>query len=518
MNSVNSPAGRIADVVGSVRKKGVRLWSENGQLHYKAPKGTLTQDEIERLRISKSEIVAFLGRAPDAETTEPRHEPRRRFGRSPLAFSQLAHWHSYQLSERRAIRQIASATRLRGPLHVNALQKSIAEIVYRHDALRTRIVVLDGVPVQEISESSDFELNVADLAALSETAREAEVLRLIDLYILEPIDVAASPLFGLWLLRLREDEHVLIVAMEHMISDEISMDIVLRELFAAYTQVANGRAFSLPAIPVQFADHAVRQRDARKSWIEHHGAHWHERLTGCQRLRFPESQSLQTVTRSGWGTVPVKIERNLKAELREWCRVRRTTLVMGVFSAYVGLVLRWCDVSEAVIQYVIDGRASPEIENTIGYFASPLYVRIELCEDDSFVDLANRVTEEYCKAYEHADFCYMAAQVPRPEFTRNTAFNWVHRRPEIELCDDAEGAITCSPIHFAHPMSKKLAVDHEPSILLFDSGDEVLGDVHFPLNRFSIDSMEKFGRNFSMFIVELLTQPQRRVKDILLLR
>lgn len=510
---------RITDVLGSVRKKGVRLWSENGQLHYKAPKGALTQEEIERLRISKSQIVSLLEKATDAETAEPRLGPLPRRDRAPLAFSQLAHWHLYQLSERRAIRQIASATRLRGRLDVDALQKSVAEIVRRHDALRARIVVLDGVPMQEIAGSGGYELRVDDLTALSERFREVEVKRLIEELILEPIDVAVGPLLGVRLLRLHDDEHVLILAMEHMISDAFSMGILLRDLFTAYTQALRGRAYSLPAISIQFAEYASRQRSTQRSWIEKHGTYWNEHLARCQRLRFPEDRSLQTASRLGWGTAPFQIGRSLKAELRDWCRLRRTTLVMSVFTAFVGLVLRWCNTSESVIRYQSDGRISPEIENTIGFFASVLYLRIALREDDSFVDLMNRVTEEYCKAYEHADFCYMAAQVPRPGFTRNTVFNWIPQGSKVDFSDldGSEDAFICSPIPFAHPMLKKLELDHEPGILLYDTDEEVVGYVYFPLNRFSTDTMERFACAFLKFIEALLRRPESRVKDIILL-
>lgn len=520
MNSANSQVSmdRIADVLGSVRKRGVRLWSENGQLHYKAPKGALTQEEIERLRVSRGQIVALLERATGAETAEPKLEPRPRLDRAPLAFSQLSHWNLFQLSERRAIRAVASATRMRGRLSVNALRRSVAEIVHRHDALRTRIVVLDGVPIQEISESGDCEPKVDDLTALSESFREVEVKRIIEEFILEPIDVAVGPLFGVRLLRLRDDEHVLIVAMEHMISDMFSMNILLRELFTAYMQALKGRALSLPAIPVQFADYAVWQRTAQRSWIEKHGAYWNEHLAGCQRLRFPEDRSSPTETHLGWGTVPIRIGRDLKAELREWSRLRQTTLVMSVFTAYVGLVLRWCNASESVFQYQSDGRVSPNIENTVGYFASVLYLRMGLLEDDSFLDLMNQVTEEYCKAYEHADFSYMAAQVPCPEFTRNAYFNWIPQgSTDLSDLNGSEYTITCSPVRFVHPMLKKLELDHDPGILLHDTDDEVVGYVYFPLNRFSIDTMEKFGRNFLRFIGALLRQPEGRVKDILLL-
>jgi hypothetical protein len=509
--------GGLVKFIGDARKKGVRLWSENGNLHYKAPKGSLTQDEIERFRSSRDQVVAFLERVPGAQTAEPKLEPRSGRDRAPMACQQLAHWNWYQLNERRAIRQIASATRLRGRLNVEALRESITEIVRRHDALRTRIVVVEGTPVQEISQSGGCQVEWDDLTALSESLREVEVKRLIEKHILDPVDVAEAPLLAVRLLRLGAEEHVLIVAMEHMISDAFSLNVLLREIFTAYVQLLKGQGLSLPEIPLQFPDYAVWQRNSLKSWIEKHGAYWNERITGCQRLRFPEDKMPLTTTRLGWGVVPLRIGMDLKKELREWCRLRRTTLVMSIFTAYVALVLRWCDRSEAVVLYQSDGRFNPEMQNTIGYFASALCLRIRILEDDSFVELMDRVTEEYCKAYEHADSSYFASQMPRPEFLRNSAFNWVPAGTEFDI-PGLEDAITCAPVDFVDPLSRNLDVDSEPSVLLYDAGEsDTSGEVWFPRNRFSADTMERFGRNFLAFIGALLRQPQERVKDIVLL-
>jgi hypothetical protein len=306
--------------------------------------------------------------------------------------------------------------------------------------------------------------------------------------------------------------------MEHMISDAFSINILSRDLFATYMQLVKGRDALLPGLPAQFSDYAVWQRNGHKSWIEVHGAYWSERLTECQRLRFPEDKALPTGIRLGWGRVPLHIGRELKAELSEWSRLRGTTLVMSVFTAFVGLVLRWCGVSKGMFQYQSDGRDNPKIENTIGFFAAVLYLRIELLDNDSFVDLMRRVAEEYCKAYEHADFSYMAAQVPPPEFTRNSAFNWVPQGLTINSSDLANSgeAVTCVPISFEHPMLRSLERDHEPSVGFIDTDDGIVGGVSFPLNRFSADTMERFGANFIEFIKALLRHSAPRVRDIVL--
>jgi hypothetical protein len=511
-----TPEDEPGHVLESVRRKGVRLWLEDGELRYEAPKNALTPEDIERLRASRNRIIAVLQKSAGLETTEPGLDPRPQSNPAPLSYSQLAYWREYQLSERPGSRQVASAIRLHGRLNIDAMRRSLAEIVRRHEALRTRIVLHDGEPMQEIADSRDYGLKLDDLSVLSRESREVEVGRLIDEIILKPIDIAAEPLFEVRLLRLRDDEYVLIVAMEHLISDALSRSILLRDLLTAYVQASQRCPFTLPAIPVQFADYAVWERKMQRSWLERHASYWNQHLIGSLRIRFPTDQSLAAATSLGWGMVTLRISRDLKVEMREWCRLRRTTLAMTAFTAYVALVLRWSHVSEAIVLYQSDGRFSPKLENAIGYFASVLYLRVTLCENDTFIDLMNRVTREYCNAYEHADRSYMESQLPRPEFTRNSCFNWVPQQQRIDVLQDSEGAIACSPVDFDHPGLKYVRRDTEPMLLLFETDDEISGGVQFPVSRFSKEMMERFGRNFLVFITALLRQPDALVKNILL--
>ena len=111
-------------VFGLARSRGIEFWSEQGRLHFRAPKGALSRHELDRLRDCKEDILALLDKR-----------------QVPLAFSQRAHWNLYNLSKRPAIRQLASATSLRGSLDVALLEKSLDEVVRRHDGLDRKSVV-----------------------------------------------------------------------------------------------------------------------------------------------------------------------------------------------------------------------------------------------------------------------------------------------------------------------------------------------------------------------------------------
>ncbi len=434
----------------------------------------------------------------------------------PLSFSQRAHWSWYRLDERPAIRHLAAVMRLQGALNIAAFHRALAALVRRHDALRIRIRFVDGAPAQQVLEADDFEFRIDDLTTYPEDRRDSQIKQLIDTHIFTPIDVRADSLMGVRLLRLSDTEHVLIIALEHMICDAYSLSLLLRETRIAYEQATRGESFTFPPVAVSFSEHVVSQHAAMESWLQQHGPYWKEHLLGQGRLRVPDDPLPHDPTRRGYATLPVRIDRVLKRELQEWCRRRQTTLVLSALTAFAALVFRWCNVSDGVIQYQSSGRHAPEVENTVGYFASMLYLRIQIPAGDNLLELLTRVTKEYVEAFEHRDGNYWASQVPRPEFTHNSGFNWLplESSAAIDSAPAGQGGLTWSPIEFPHPMLKTLEVDLEPSILLRETDEEVVGELMFSCKRFSSLTMERFVRDFTTVLTTLLRAPQTRVRDI----
>lgn len=496
-------------VLGALRERGVMLWMENGQLRYKAPRELVSEEELKWLRISRDRIISLLGHPSDVGPPNAVHT------KAPLTFSQCSHWHLYGLAKRRAIRQIASATHIRGLLNVDEMRRSVERVVDRHESLRTTIQIRDGLLVQEVGDLERIQFSVEDLTTVPDELRRAEVIRHIEEHILEPIDVSTGPLFGVRLLKLDGHEHVLIVAMEHMISDAFSMGILLRDLFAFYAHGLTGAMPDLPGIAIQFADYAIVQRLSQRIWWNDHGPYWNELRKGAVRMSFPDDPNLTNAACSGWETIGVHMAAGLRTALHEWCRARRTTLALGVFTAYAALVMRLLDTSESIIQFQSDSRDAVGIENTIGYFSTAIYIRLRLGEQDRFVDLLQQVTRQYCEAYEHADASRAPAEIPRPGFTRNSHFNWVPVSPGgVSWLADSKDAIECSSISFEHPMLRTVEWDYEPLILLFDSGSEISGGISFPRNRFTAGTIKRFEVGFMSIVNEMLRSPECKVRDV----
>jgi hypothetical protein len=169
-----------------------------------------------------------------------------------------------------------------------------------------------------------------------------------------------------------------------------------------------------------------------------------------------------------------------------------------------------------VFQFQSDGRVRPEIQNTIGYFATILYLRVELLRDDSFARMTDRIKNEYFRAYENVEFSSVAIDLPPPELTRNTGFNWLieDTNDGFSVPNGSNPPISCSPVPFDPPMIGDVEVDSEPSIALADSHDEIVGHMYFPLNRFSAEKVEEFARGFVEFMSVLVENPEARIAGL----
>lgn len=356
----------LTELFSAVRKKGAKLWLAEGQLRFRAPHGALSREDLELLKGSKREIVDLLGREPLTNGV-PSRDLRGRCERLPLALSQLWRWHLFRLWDRPSARVLSCAMRLSGRMNIQILQHSVNAIVRRHDALRTRIVVSDGVPLQEVAEFQHTDLELIDLTEQREHAIENEIILNIERYLLEPVNLEKDSLLGVRLLKTQKNEHVLIVAMEHMISDAFSLCVFVRELFTSYSQLIRDHPVALSDVGIQFSDYTRWLEHGRPSWVDRHAEFWSERLKEGEH-RFPVDVQSAQIAKEGWAVVPLHIDADLKQRVQEWAHARRTTLAMAMLTAYVGLVLRWCDKPQVVIQYQTSGRSDEKLERAIGVF------------------------------------------------------------------------------------------------------------------------------------------------------
>ena len=214
--------------------------------------------------------------------------------------------------------------------------------------------------------------------------------------------------------------------------------------------------------------------------------------------------------------MPISIPPDMKTALIAWSKQRKTTLAMTVLTGYVAAVLRWCDAREAVIVFQSNGRVESKYSGGIGYFASPLFLRISASGAD-FDGLLVRVTQEYCAASEHIHFPYVSAKQRQPGYTRNTTFNWIPlaHRMQPPVTDGSNAAITCSEFQFENPASRVLKQhERQPIALFMEQEESIGGKISFPMRWYSVEGMQRFSEHMMRVLRMMLEKAELRVESI----
>ncbi len=351
--------------------------------------------------------LAEFARAVEGATRAdlPRIEPVDRAAPLPLSFAQQQLWFLDRLEPGSSTYNIPVAWRLGGALDEPALERALGEIVRRHEALRTTFADRDGSPVQVIARFGGFALPVEDLSDLSEADREAEVRRRAGKEARRPFDLAAGPLFRAALLRVADEDHVLLLCIHHIVTDGWSMGVLFRELSALYEAYREGRESPLAELAVQYADYAVWQREQLAGEVlDRQLAYWRERLADAPAvLELPTDHPRPAVQTYRGATVPVEFSPELLERLQRLGRSEGATLYMVLLGAFQVLLGKYAGSEDVVVGSPIAGRTRGEIEELIGFFVNTLVLRTDLSGDPSFRETLRRVREATLGAYAHQD-------------------------------------------------------------------------------------------------------------------
>ncbi len=323
----------------------------------------------------------------------------------PASFAQQRLWFLDYLEPGVSSYNLPVALRLRGHLNTNALAESLNEILRRHDALRTRFPVRDGVPVQVVIPPRPIDLLPTDLADIPPDQRENEASRLASLEAARPFDLAEGPLLRAKLFRLQDQDHVLVVTMHHIVSDGWSVDVFLRELGVLYDAFRNGEGSPLPELPIQYADYAIWQRQGfQGEALARELSYWREQLSGIPtQLDLPTDRPRPAVPSFRGAVEGVKFSGALLDELNAISRAQGATLFMTLLAAFQTLLARYTGQDDIWIGSPIAGRTQIETEGLIGFFVNTLVLRSDLSGDPTFRELLGRIREVAIDAYAHQE-------------------------------------------------------------------------------------------------------------------
>jgi amino acid adenylation domain-containing protein/non-ribosomal peptide synthase protein (TIGR01720 family) len=323
---------------------------------------------------------------------------------APLSFAQQRLWFLDQLVPGSAFYNIDAAMRMQFPFDPKALERSLNEIVRRHDALRTTFHAVDGRAVQIVAPRLTVELPVIDLRHLPSAEREPEALRLATEEAQRPFDLTIGPLIRTTLLRLGEEDHVFMLTMHHIVADGWSMNVFFDELKALYPAFLQGATSPLSELPIQYTDFAIWQRQfLQGDVLDEQLSYWKRKLADLPLLRLPTDRPRATM-HSFEGTCQfVRLPARLTSALKELSHRQGVTTFMVLLAGLQAMLHRYTGQTDIVVGGPIANRNRPEIEQLIGFFVNSVVLRTDVSGDPTFIELLRRVREVALDAYAHQD-------------------------------------------------------------------------------------------------------------------
>ncbi|MEV5431729.1 amino acid adenylation domain-containing protein [Streptomyces sp. NPDC052701] len=324
----------------------------------------------------------------------------------PTSSAQERLWFLHQLDPDSHSYNVPIFFRMTGPLVVTAFRKALDGVVQRHEVLRTLLVSRDGRPYQEILPPQPLSMPVLDLTGLpAGTARE-EVTRLAADAYTRPFDLARDTALRATLLRIADDDHVLLLMSHHIAFDGWSGGLLLSEVVQLYAAALDGRQpDTLAPLKVQYADYAVwERRMADEGHFDRLAEYWKERLRGVADLPgipLDRARPVRSAQRSQ--SLGFRIPAPVTERLRDRCREEDTTLFMGLLAAVYAVLHRYTGATDIVVGTDVAGRTDVEAERLIGFFVNQVVLRTDLSGNPDWPELLRRVRAMALEAYAHQE-------------------------------------------------------------------------------------------------------------------
>ncbi len=355
----------------------------------------------------------------------PAIQPTPRSGKLPVSFAQERVYFIQEVAPEGSAYQAQATLRLTGQLDLAVLQQCLNEIVRRHEIFRTTFPAVDGRLFQVIHPPSPVSFRVVELQTIPEADQQAEIQRLFETEIQKPFDLNQLPLVRWLLLKLSDQEHLLIHIEHHMVHDGWSFNnVFLREFVELYQAFCAGNSSLLPELPIQFADFAHWQREWVKSQeAQTQLAYWQQQLSGSSPLlELPYDRPRPAEQTYNGAQIRVELPLDLGESLQVASRQQGVTLFMTTLAAFLIMLRRYTGIDDLCVGTAVANRRMREVEGLIGMIVNNLVLRTDLSDNPTFRELLSRVRDVTLEAFANEDLPFdKVVEVLKP--VRNLSYN-----------------------------------------------------------------------------------------------
>ncbi|HEY2500377.1 MAG TPA: amino acid adenylation domain-containing protein, partial [Mycobacterium sp.] len=447
----------------------------------------------------------------------------------PLSFAQNRLWFLDQLHGPSPVYNMAVALQLHGPLDADALGAALADVVSRHESLRTVFAAPDGMPQQLVVPpgQAEFAWQVVDAAGWS-AGRLEEAIGTAARY---PFDLATEIPLRATLFRLAEDEHVLMAVVHHIAADGASVSPLVRDLGVAYASRSAGQVPGWAPLAVQYVDYTLWQRaqlgdlDDRDSRIAGQLAYWQDVLAGLpERMQLPTDRPYPPVADYRGASVLVDWPVELQQRVRQVAGEHNATSFMVMQAALAVLLSKLTASADVAVGFPIAGRRDPALDELVGFFVNTLVLRVDVAGDPTVAELLAQVRQRSLAAYEHQDVPFEVL-VERLNPTRSLTY---HPLVQVMLAwqnfggDPAAGLalgdLQITPVQ-ADTRTARLDVTFSLAERWTDAGEPagIGGTVEFRTDVFDAGSIEALIERLRRVLMAMTADPGRPLSSFDLL-
>ena len=426
--------------------------------------------------------------------------PRPLNAATPASFSQQRLWFVDQLDHAASVAfHIPFAMRLTGCLDQDALQATLDRIVDRHESQRTRILKREGDIVQVIDPPGiGFDLRTFDLRGQAPGEQDIAVGHHCAEEFSALFDLADGPLSRGRLLRLADDEHILLITQHHIVSDGWSIGVLIREVMTLYAAFTRGESDPLPPLTLQYADYAIWQRAQlqgeravalREFWVDY-------LADAPTLLALPTDRPRPPVQSHEGASIPFELDVDLAAALKVFCQQHGCTLFMAVLAAWSIALSRASGEPDIVIGTPVANRQRDEVESMIGFFVNTLPLRVRLDRATNVGQLLDQVKSATLRAYEHQELPFeqiVDALQPERSISYSPLFQVMlnlHNTPNYRQIDLP--GLTVGEVEQAQHTAQ-----YDLLLSIADQGERIAGDLRYATALFDAPSIERMVKQFT---------------------
>ncbi|WP_166924917.1 non-ribosomal peptide synthetase [Flavobacterium poyangense] len=496
----------------------IKLSLYGEKLDINAPKGVMTSELLEEIKLNKQNIIDFIKRSQNVSSSHisiPVLEQQETY---TISSAQRRLWLLCQQESQNAAYNIFRVLEFKGSLNTEALQNAFIASLERHESLRTVFVETPDAEIRQRIvgiKYLGFQIQQLDLSA---NYSDKKLRTIVEKETKRPFDLAKDCLVRVTLIKTAADSYVFVLVIHHIVSDGWSMELMVNELFVFYNTFLNGGANPLQPLPIQYKDYALwQQNQIREEQNSEHKSYWlnhFEGYTSC--LDLPVNTTKFENETVEVNSINKRIDTEVLKKFSALCKSQESTLFMGLVSVLNVLFYKYTNQSDIVIGSPIAGRVHADLQNQIGFYVNTLALRTQFEEKDSFIDLLSKVRAVTLGAFEHQiypfDELVENLNIKR-EANRNPLFDTLLTLENIDNFEKKSHRIGGLDIQ-DYTLEEKVLSKFDLEFTFNEFNDELNLNLVFNSNRYSFRFAENMAAHFGTILENVLTASQTPLAEL----